>query len=292
MKAARIQAGLTIALGFLIFAPSPMYYGAFALRWIALAILLLISLGPVFAHLKKTGAIRLDTLDLLGLAVCAWLALTVLWSTDTGAGIDALIHLALLVPFFWLIRYGPWPHDAHIPACVLAAAAIIVMGFDLVSPIHNGGYGNENFLTEFLIGAGAFIAVAGLALRHRGLLVVAALILADLIFVNPSKMEFPVLAVASVAVIFYLLPVRRTVKIGLLLALAVLAAGVVIVLAEPLLAHRSVYFRLPLQVSALLMWVDAPLFGHGLSSFNATFMQAPEAFRAVPFLADVPFNVQ
>lgn len=165
-------------------------------RWLVIyAWVCVISVG--FAvYVWRWKPIAFDKIDLAAVAVCGWCALSLTWSFDRQQGFLEIVNLlSFLFVFLWVRRNPEWiPEAATLSLC-------IALALQFAYPEDWGGHGNRNFQTE------AIIFLSALSLRSRGKLLALALATSlvawsFLIFSNPSKIEFFVLAFLIVWWIF------------------------------------------------------------------------------------------
>src|SRR3990167_5581193 len=95
--------------------------------------------------------IRLAWPDMILLALLAWAALSVTWSPDPGGGQWALVHASA----FYLIYLaaGRWPVEKFLPWAVVGSVITVAAITMLERWLHvkwSGGFGNDNFLAEYL----------------------------------------------------------------------------------------------------------------------------------------------
>lgn len=243
-------------------------------RWLWIIALAGISLLQMSSRAIVLEKISIDRLEFSLLGFAAYAALTLAWTPDALAGYALLSKFGLLAVIFLCLKNAG--NDAWFNwLCVaIAASAAIVIGFAFLHIGNEGGYGNHNFITEFLILAVPFIAMLAFVYPHKAVrAVVAALILAVLIylfFFNVSKIEFLVIAGMSFAaiVIWGWQRNRLLAVAGALVVVGAVAAAVVYFWGADHGFRSSIYPRLALIINTLLMWWDKPLTGQGAGSFN------------------------
>jgi hypothetical protein len=244
-------------------------------RWLWIIALAGISLLQMSSRAIVLERISVDRLELSLLGFAAYAALTLAWTPDALAGYALLSKFSLLAVIFLCLKNAGNSAWFNWLCVAIAASAAIVTGFAFLHIGGNeGGYGNHNFTTEFLILAMPFIAVLAFVYPHKAVrAVVAALILAVLIylfFFNVSKIEFLVIAGMSFAaiVIWGWQRNRMLAVAGALAVTGAVAAAVVYFWGADHGFRSSIYPRLALIVNTLLMWWDKPLTGQGAGSFN------------------------
>ena len=187
------------------------------------------------------------------IAFGTYAGLSLLWSPDHAQGISQFVKLVTLIVICLAgrqlgARWLPW-------AAVLSLPIVIFNGWW-------GGFGNENFETEFLILLVPWFLIAPIWVGLPALLVCLGLLID-----NPSRIEF---------FVAYGL-------IGLWLARRRWWGGLVAWLALPLfvlawapdavwpLISDSVLARAELWIDSSYVWLQNPIFGTGLGGFNYTY---------------------
>lgn len=220
----------------------------------------------------RKGVIRLGAVDLAVLAFVAYAAESLLWTLDWRQGVWQFENLAGLAAVFFYVRHAK-------PRFLSEAAVLsIVAGLGLVcyDPEFFGGFGNRNFVAEFLLIAAP---LAWGAFGNRAKYVVPpvyAAIAVYLVGFNDSKVEYLCL-IGAIAVLFAQI-VRQTSRSLALGALIAVPAGSLLLL-SPAIAN-SFHSRLELWTNTLITWAKAPIFGHGLGSFDYAYAQVQEAHLA------------
>ena len=249
-------------------------------RWLWIMGLAGLSLLQMSSRAFLRGNISFDWPELLLLGFVAYAVLSLAWSPDFLAGLALLSKLGLLAAIFLCLKNAGNDAWFNWLCGAIAAAVVIVLGFELLKvtgPIAWGGYGNENFLTEFLILAVPFIAALAFIYRHKAVrAAVLAVLIADLgylFFFNPSKIEFLVIAgLATAAIIGWgWRRSRRLTVTGVLAMVAVVVASVSYYWGADNGFRVSIYPRLALIINSLLMWLSQPIFGLGAGSYNYTY---------------------
>ena len=229
----------------------PYFYGD-AAKWVVLyASVGLTSLLPV----------KLDRIDLAALAVVAWACVSLAWSPDPAwGGVHALNMLVGAALFIGLRRYdGP----------VTVGVALAVAGTLLMtSVLQFGSFGNENFITEFLLIAAPYLVL------WRRLWPLLGVTVFYLVFINDSSLELVALAAVGAWFIW-----SRWGWKAALAASAALAVAAFAIYDQGFL-RDSIGYRLSFWANTGVMWATAPLFGHGLGSFNYLY---PDYAQATDF---------
>jgi hypothetical protein len=208
--------------------------------------------------------IRIDRIDLSALAFVAWAWVSLLWSPDPMWGAVWGLKITTLALLFIGLRRIEVP-DWVVPLGVLGTLGMLFVAL-------YGSFQNENFTTEYLLVALPFLLV------RRIYWPIAALVLTYLLWFNESLLEW----VALGAILLWGLW-----RWNRLIALVGALAGVAGVLSY--YTGDSLWFRVDMWTDTLVMWTDAPLWGHGLGSFNYLY---PWYETASPFGLEQFFNAQ
>lgn len=180
------------------------------------------------------------------LVLFGYAALSLLWSPDPGQGAYQLLNAAGL-----LAVYLAAPNlDVRLIARVGIVGATIL---GVLDPAFYGGFGNENFLTSFIL----------IAMPLAGFWAVPA---AAYLWFNGSILEWGVLLAVGV---YYLFIWRWWAGLvaSALLGGAV-AYGMIYVVPAPLEhVFWSLGSRVEIWANTFRMWLEAPVFGHGFGSF-------------------------
>ena len=223
--------------------------------------------------------LALDRVSLAGLAVIVWAAVSLMWSTDPAAGALQLHKIAVLGVLFCAAR--AWGRDWPLPELAVASVVAILA---LAPMVPTSGFGNENFVTDYLLILAPFLVVFAVV-RLRG---------------NTNRTHWQKLGrlwgcIPLVAVIAYLfgfngaraeyLVVGVVLAVGLLLirqraaALIVALSGLAFLLLWPQVFGKSLLARLELGNATAAMWWDAPFWGQGLGAFGFEYPRFADAWR-------------
>lgn len=206
-----------------------------------------------------------DRVSLAGLAVIAWAALSLMWSNDPAAGALQLHKLAVLAVLFCAAR--TWGRDWPLPELAIASVAIILV---LALFLPTSGFGNENFVTDYLLMLTPFLVV--FAGRHKiwawlPLVAVAVYLVAF----NGARAEYLVAGAAMVVALLFLHQ-RAT-------ALIVVLSGLGFLLLWPQVFAKSLLARLELGNVTAAMWWDSPIWGQGFGAFGFEYHRFADAWR-------------
>lgn len=247
------------------------------MRWLVIAGLAGLSLVQLGARALALGRIALDWQELSLLGFAAYATLSLAWTPDPLAGYAMLAKMGLLLAVFLCVKNAgnaAWFKWMCFAVAASAAVVLALQATGAAGAVAYAGYGNRNFLVEYLVLATPFIVTLAFVHPHKAVQgSVVALILvmyAYMILFNESKIEYLVAAGLSCAAL-----VAWGWKRSHWGAIGGAVAVVAVTLAA--VAHfwdashgfrESIYPRLSLLVNSLLMWLDKPFFGQGVNSFN------------------------
>lgn len=231
----------------LIFAAVPWMHDGSLLRWAVLWSAALV--GSLWLLWK---APRLDRIDIAAIAIAAWAAASVYWTPDRFEGAAALSGFAPVVVLFLVLR-RIGNAETIVLAGVTATAVAMMVGY-----VPFGGFGNQNFLTEFLLIA------AAVSFGTLSAWAIVPFAVAISLFL-PGYLEWPVLAVWFVILLSRLGRFYAPLATGMLILAAFVALG------ESVELRTAIGTRADLWIGTVMAYLDAPLFGHGLGSFGYIF---------------------
>jgi len=231
---------------------------AFTYRWVAVYGLCALA-GAIWAW---RGVITLKLADFFLLALFAWAALSILWSTDQRTGLYDIINASALLGVYFLSR-----HIYRVIPLAVTISAVGALVLIYLYPEDNGGFGNANFSTEFLLLAAPFVAWWGYEKPWQRIAGLILLVMLGTLYYIPSKIEYAVFAVAGV--------------IGAHLALhkgvgAVLVAIALVLVLTYTDAGESLLARSEIAINTLALWFESPVWGHGLGSFGLEYDRVRE----------------
>lgn len=180
-------------------------------------------------------------------AFMLWAAFSLFWSPDPRTGAIQLGKLGLFACVFYLARL------VEFKIGLIAAIAVVIIGYGHFWGEHYAGFGNENFEAELLLCLVPFL------LKPRYLPFLGMIIV--MLATSDSKSA---LLVIWVAVLVYL-AWKRMYTWSLCWALLPFA---LLVYFEPISPLESINSRIEFTFNTLLLWISAPVFGHGLGSFG------------------------
>ena len=222
-------------------------FGSHEPRW---AFILVAGCAGLIATRRLTG------LDMMGLTIVGWSALSLSWSSDPGEGLTTIVPLVGLFGVFLLFEHGP-RFDLG-PIAVVATIGALCLG--ILYPDVNGGFFNQNWLTEFLVLSG-LIAV----LRGGPLGLASALSAWTWAILYNSSFAW---IAALGALIVALCLVRRWYWAA---AIIMLAGINLLIFVAPRMGREialSLTSRYELWINTVSLWLKNPLFGGGLGSYN------------------------
>ncbi|KKL56378.1 hypothetical protein LCGC14_2245990, partial [marine sediment metagenome] len=211
--------------------------------------------------------LALDWVSLAGLAVLGWAGLSLAWSSDPASGALQLHKIGVLAVLFCAAR--AWGRDWPLPTLAVVSAAVILA---LVPVVPIAGFGNENFLTDYLLMLMPFLAV--FMWQHKTRIWAwfpLAAVAVYLVAFNDSRAEYPVIGAVLIAGL--LLIHQRAV------ALIVVLSGIGFLLLWPEIFRESLFARLELGSATAAMWWDSPLWGQGLGAFGFEYPRFGETWR-------------
>jgi O-antigen ligase len=278
---ARAMAAGYAALFFALVAFDPIAYEPHHVRWIAAAVF-------VFALAKATGGLTAAPLMTTDAVVDGAVFLSVglaaaslFWSADPASGTVGLGQFLVAALLFHCARKLPRAQRGTI-AAIVASTVPVVLALWWLGIAEWGGIGNPNFLTETLLLAAPFAAVAAAAAKSQLVRIWYASCgvgaLGICVFVLPSQAG--TLGAAAMLGVFVLACLRGRLLIG---AAAAAALGVFVVLSFGIDAARfsnSLASRTQLWSNAAAMWRENPVFGIGFGSFDALYPSYQERHLA------------
>ncbi len=231
--------------------------------------------------------LALDWVSLAGIAFIGWAGLSLAWSSDPASGALQLHKIGVLAVLFCAAR--AWGRDWPLPELAVASIVAVLL---LVPIVPIAGYGNENFITDYLLMLTPFLVVfavrcwgsrgtltslarrVGARLAWLPLVAVAVY----LVFFNDARTEY---LVAGVALAVALLVLRQYGA-----ALIVALSGLAFLLLWPQVFAKSLLARVELGSATIAMWWDQPLWGQGFGAFSYHYPSFGQAWRV--FLPDYP----
>lgn len=204
-----------------------------------------------------------DEIDLLSTAFLAWATISVLWSFDKFGAVYALEHLA----FLWLILQCARRVDVQswLPWC-FASLVPIGIAFQTHETTLWGGLGNPNDLSQVMAIMAPFMLWPSSKHWSRYILIViGGLSSAWVLAFSTSRMGWIALGAALFAIGW-----RDARKRFGLIVFAVLFICVAFMVA-PEQINRSLLPRLQVWMATIDMWINNPLIGVGLNSFEPNY---------------------
>ena len=253
------------------------------------------SIGAWWAiHASRVG-IRINRIGFAALIFMAWQAVSLLWSPDPLQGIEQLLRFAVMAAIAVFVSTVPRQElEKLLPHCA-AAALLGAMIFNWKWPQLHGGFGNPNFLAEFVIISipltvwNLFAPSNSPTPLRYDLLRAAALVwgLWHLIDTE-SNLKFVAVAVWLAVWAYHL---RKAWFVSLLLVLVPLNIALLMdwVSLNPCGAVGadimcSFQARFEVWTNTAVMWTNFPILGTGLGGFNYWYPLFQEAHR--PLLGD------
>lgn len=263
----------------------PQFVGAPGLRLISLFAVAAVALVVLAVRIARTGRLALSWADAAALGFLAWAAVSLLWAPDPRGGALVLQTMGLLVALFMLVGHTPLERLRRVVPAALTAAIAGALVLVWLFPDDIGGFGNRNWLAEWLLMSLPFVCVLvgwpgirpGAYFRAApwclAPLVVAAAAVGYLAFFDVGNAQWAVLWLCVVAGCWRL---RWPIATGV-----VLVAPVSLTLLWPGLAPEgliaSLTERAELVVNSAILWWEYPIWGHGLGGFVYEYGRVQEA---------------
>lgn len=238
---------------------------------------LLIAAAVIFCwsalRLLKQRSVAIDRADAFLLAFVSYGALSLLWAPDPKGGFSQLAGLCAVATLVVYAKYCDWTALVfRVSLLSLCATAIIVLRCFLYPGI-NGGFGNENYLSETLLLLCPFVGLWYLTRSQPDRWIAPALIACVvyvLFFMSDSRIEYLALpALAWCAAVSLML--RRNRRASALSIIAITLAGFVIltwIYHDRIFSIGSVVERLEIYFNSTALWLEQPVFGWGLGGFD------------------------
>lgn len=267
--------------GFLIIGASLLFdvtvWGA---NWAILHLALALCLVWFAIFVVRSGTIRLALPHILAALLFIYASQSLIWSPDPAQGAYQLLNAAAILAIFYAAPYIrraiPW---------AAAVAFVGALALDNLSIIPWGGFGNENFASEFLMISAPFAAVV-LLLRWPIWGIGAFIFLfVYLLGTNPSKVEYFAAATIVLGFGFWLAYWRANenwrIAVGLGLV-GMIAVGALIgwQFAGPDMQY-SVTSRVEIWLGTWEAFRQAPIFGHGFGSWMHFYPPLQEHFLTI-----------
>ena len=241
----------------------------FAIRWVAVSGLCVLGAGLLGSHVWRGRVLAPSRADWAGMAFIGWITLSLAWSSDQQAGAYQLMYIAMMYGVFLTVEHGlsKWRETLPDLICVIFAGALALLGWE--NRVH-GGFGNPNWAVEWLLIASPFVALRKWAWP---LLVLAVVYM---LWFNNSKAEFIALWLVAV---FGLLLLRWWITAPIVFIAPFTAAAL-----WPEMVTDAVKFsiisRVELWLNSTALWLESPLIGHGLGSYDVEYPRMQEAHLA------------
>lgn len=245
-------------------------------RWAALH---LFAMAALFLGWR---GFSLPVKTLWGIGFFAWAGLSLLWSEDWRGGAVELTNGAGLLAVFLVVACADRAALLKVAGYTVPVIAALAAGLCITFPQWYGGFGNENFQFEFLA---ALLPLLVLSRSRVAALVVGAVVL-YLLASTGSNMKWLVSGALGLACLGFVY--RFGYKWG---AWIIGTGALVVALAAGVFSAdmlKSTAARVEIAVNTVYMWLDSPVWGHGLGSFNILYPLYQERhFALVPQLGSV-----
>jgi O-antigen ligase len=233
-------------------------------RWAALHVF------AAFACLLIFRPVDLPKQALWGVSFALWCALSLCWSVDWRGGAVELANGIGLLAVFLVGACADRDMIRDLIGKLIAVVIVAAGGLCIVYPQWFGGFGNENFQVE------AFLAVAPFVFLARGwwLKIISGLVCAYFIASTGSNLKWLVIGGWGLMGLVWVgragFPWAAWIA-GTFALVIGLASG--IVGAD---MFHSVLARAEISINTLAMWLNSPIWGHGLGSFNPLYPEYQE----------------
>ena len=209
--------------------------------------------GRVVDHVGRASA---------GLAVLGWIAASLSWSPDQAQGASILVAIGSIA----LVVWGVGLVRAAVPAVITAVFTVALLLLIVFPEVH-GGFGNENWASEWLMMAAPFVVLFAWRNSSRFLsaAVGALLILAAGYLVLGTSGDAWML-VAWVVVLAYCVRRRWWGAMAFVVLVPINIALLWSYLGDRIVS--SVLPRAELWINTVAMWLEHPFIGHGVGSFG------------------------
>ena len=232
----------------------------------------------VFIHKK----IELAVSDFFIIGFFGYLSLTLLWSSDPREGFliaKAVFALSLIYAALKKVPRNVLGIAIYVSTTIALAGCVI---FGWKYQLIYGGMGNENFQSELILVLLPIVTAAWCAVKTPAWwirpfsLVIVFLAVHFLLVVNLSDNKWIALMMVLMAVLIWLIRRQRYLiaAFGFLIPVNVaLWSGWV---TSPIVV-KAIAHRLEIGINSAILWLEKPLFGHGLGSFNFEYGRVQEA---------------
>lgn len=256
-------------------------------RWLWIMGLGGVSLLQMSSRAYLLEKISFDRTELFLTGFVAYAVLSLAWSSDYLAGLALLGKLGLLAAIFLCLKNAGNDAWFNWLCGAITVAVAIVLGFEFMhvaGPAGTGwgGYGNQNFMAEFLMLAVPFIAALVYVYPHKAIRAAAVSVLVvDLgyvLFFNPTKIKFLVIAGLILAALsrWGWRHSRRLTLTGAFVVVVVIAAGVSYYWDAGHGFRWSTFARVPPIINSAVMWLSQPFYGLGAGSYNYVYTMFQE----------------
>lgn len=213
-----------------------------------------------------------DSIDLIVVVLCLWAWASLIWAPDILSGlIKANVLTALIVLFLFFRHTQIQLVQSVILATSVIAVSIVLLRL-LLFPAAFGGFGNENYVTEFLLLTLPYL-VAWFVIRNtRDRWLGAALVAIAVFYMmgfNPSRLEFVVLPAMITAWMILACISREKIGMAILIASFTGAAACVLLTYtwDGAAVQEALFHRVEIFINTTTLWMERPILGHGLGGF-------------------------
>ena len=205
----------------------------------------------------------------------AWGWLSLAWSADWRQGLVHAVNMtALGIVYLAVANVSRETLRVWVPK-VAAVAVVGALGLQWYWPEAYGGFGNDNWQTEFLLLILPFLGALACTVGAKRLVTVTAFA-ATCLFVGATIYLFlPGGSYVKWMVLFTVLFVGVVIawrggwkSLAAILGLCLANGAIWALVVEPGMIARKLTQRAELTINTLAMWGESPIIGQGLGSFN------------------------
>ena len=242
------------------------------------AVILIYFAYVIFIYKK----ISLSISDFLIIAFIGYLVLSLLWSSDSREGFLIVEAKFALTVVYVAFRYVPRKTlgIATYVGTTIALAGCIIFGWK--HQLIYGGMGNENFQSELMLVLLPIVIAAWCAIRTPAwwirpfAIIITFAAIHFLLVVNLSDNKWIAVAMILFALLVWLIRRQQYLiaAFGFLISVNVaLWSGWL----TSTIVTKAIAHRLEIGINSAILWLEKPLFGHGLGSFNFEYGRVQEA---------------
>lgn len=229
-------------------------------KWLALY-------GAAAVAMLACRRVAFDHVMLIGSILLGYAALSLLWAPDPAHGLMTIHKMAVLVVLFLAARSwaGKWPLNT---ICAISVPLLLTLA--VIDPGYYAGFGNPNFAAHYFLAITPFlVAFAWGHKKHVWAWLPLAAAAVYIFGFNGSRSVYFILLLAAIALCL------RHRWWGWALIAAIVGINSFL-LFPPLI--DSIAPRIEVWLGTIAMWLDAPVFGHGLGAFGYEYPRFQDAY--------------